>query len=61
MAFQSLFVITKLSAKRRHRKYEKENIERVYSAYHLLHGNDIATGLYNKVLAMPTERVIDDA
>ena len=41
--------------------YEKENIERVYSAYHLLHGNDIATGLYNKVLAMPTEKVIDNA
>ena len=41
--------------------YEKENIERVYSAYHLLHGNDIATGLYNKVLAMPTEKVTDDA
>lgn len=28
---------------------------RAYHAYHKLRGNDVATGLYNKVMALPTE------
>lgn len=33
--------------------YAKESIKKVYSAYHNLGGNDVATELYNKVLKMP--------
>ena len=36
--------------------YAKENIKRAYKAYHDLDGNDIATELYNKVIAMPEEK-----
>jgi len=35
--------------------YAKESIKKVYSAYHNLAGNDVATGLYKELLAMPTE------
>ncbi len=36
--------------------YAKESLRRVYSVYHNgLGGNDIASGLYNKVLAMPEQ------
>ena len=33
--------------------YAKESLKKVYSAYHNLGGNDVATELYNKVLKMP--------
>ena len=36
--------------------YAKESMRRLYSAYHALGGNDVATELKEKVLAMPTER-----
>ena len=39
--------------------YAKESIKKVYLAYHNLGGNDVATSLYNKVLAMPEETVSD--
>lgn len=35
--------------------YAKESIKKAYKAYHDLEGNDVATGLYNEMLAMPTE------
>lgn len=35
--------------------YAKESIKKVYSAYHNLGGNDVATELYNKLLRMPEE------
>ena len=35
--------------------YAKESIKRIYSAYHDLGGNDVATELYHKLLAMPEE------
>ena len=35
--------------------YAKESIKKVYKAYHDLDGNDVATGLYKELLAMPTE------
>lgn len=35
--------------------YAKESIKKVYKAYHDLAGNDVATGLYNELLSMPTE------
>ena len=36
--------------------YAKESIKKVYSAYHNLGGNDVATELYHKILAMSEER-----
>ena len=33
--------------------YAKESIKRVYSSYHDLGGNDVATELYQKMLKMP--------
>lgn len=36
--------------------YAKESIKKVYSAYHNLGGNDVATELYHKLLAMPEEQ-----
>lgn len=33
--------------------YAKQSLSRVYMAYHNLGGNDVATELYNKLLAMP--------
>lgn len=35
--------------------YAKESIKRAYKAYNTLGGNDVATGLYHKILAMPEE------
>lgn len=35
--------------------YAKEALRRCYSAYHILGGNDVATKLYNDVLALPEE------
>lgn len=35
--------------------YAKENVKRAYKAYHALDGNDVATELYHKILAMPEE------
>ena len=36
--------------------YAKESLKQIYSAYHALGGNDVATSLYEKLLAMPEER-----
>ena len=35
--------------------YAKEALKRAYHAYHELGGNDVATGLYNETMALPTE------
>ena len=35
--------------------YAKESIKRAYKAYHNLFGNDVATKLYNTLMAMPEE------
>ena len=35
--------------------YAKESIKKVYTAYHKLNGNDVATELYHKLLVMPEE------
>lgn len=35
--------------------YAKESVKKVYSAYHKLGGNDVATELYNKILKMDEE------
>lgn len=35
--------------------YAKEALKRAYAAYHELHGNDVATQLYNEVMALPTD------
>lgn len=35
--------------------YAKESLKQVYAAYHNLGGNDVATELYHKLLAMPEE------
>ncbi len=35
--------------------YAKESIKKAYKAYHKLDGNDVATELYHKLLAMPEE------
>ena len=39
--------------------YAKESLKQIYSAYHALGGNDVATALYEKMLAMPEEGVKD--
>ena len=36
--------------------YAKESLKNVYKAYHDLGGNDVATGLYQQMLEMPTEK-----
>ena len=36
--------------------YAKESIKKVYHAYHDLGGNDVASGLYEKLLKMPEEQ-----
>lgn len=36
--------------------YAKESIKKAYNSYHELEGNDVATELYHKILAMPEER-----
>lgn len=35
--------------------YGKENVERMYRAYHALGGNDVATDLVEKIMKMKTE------
>ena len=35
--------------------YAKEALKRTYDSYHLLGGNDVATGLYNKTMGLPEE------
>lgn len=35
--------------------YGKENVKRMYDAYHALGGNDVATELKNKLMKMPEE------
>ena len=35
--------------------YAKESLRRAYKAYHGLHGNDVATALYDETMALPTE------
>lgn len=35
--------------------YAKEALKRAYSAYHRLHGNDVATTLYKETMALPTD------
>ena len=35
--------------------YAKESLKRMYEAYHNLGGNDVATDLYSKTLALPDE------
>ena len=35
--------------------YGKENVKRMYDAYHILGGNDAATELKNKIMKMPEE------
>lgn len=35
--------------------YAREALKRAYTAYHNLRGNDVATGLYKEVLALPTD------
>lgn len=35
--------------------YAKESVKHAYEAYHNLGGNDVATKLYNTLLAMPEE------
>lgn len=36
--------------------YAKESLKKIYHAYRNLQGNDVATGLYKKLLEMPEER-----
>ena len=36
--------------------YAKESLTRAYDAYHALGGNDVATGLYNEIMALQTEK-----
>ncbi len=36
--------------------YAREALERAYKAYKDLGGNDVATGLYKQVMALPTEK-----
>lgn len=35
--------------------YGKENVKRMYDAYHALGGNDVATNLKEELMKMPTE------
>lgn len=35
--------------------YARDALEKAYKAYHALHGNDVATDLYNETLTLPTE------
>ena len=35
--------------------YAKESLKRMYKAYHDLGGNDVATSLYERIMALPTE------
>lgn len=35
--------------------YAKESLKRAYNSYHTLGGNDVATGLYEDTMELPTE------
>lgn len=35
--------------------YAQESLTRIYRAYHNLGGNDVATGLYDEVMKLPTK------
>ncbi len=35
--------------------YAKESLRRIYRSYHALGGNDVATGLYEKLMDLPEE------
>lgn len=39
--------------------YAKESIKKAYKSYAALGGNDVATGLYHKILDMPEEKEED--
>ena len=41
--------------------YAREALRRVYSAYHALGGNDVATALYKEVLTLPTDPPKEDS
>lgn len=36
--------------------YARESLQREYTAYHNLGGNDVATDLFNNTMELPTER-----
>lgn len=36
--------------------YAKDALKRAYDAYHALGGNDVATGLYNEIMALPPDK-----
>lgn len=36
--------------------YAKEALSKAYNAYHALGGNDVATNLFNEIIALPTEK-----
>lgn len=40
--------------------YAKDSIKKLYTAYHNLGGNDVATSLYKKILEMPEEERVDE-
>lgn len=43
----------KYKAKRFCPIYAKESLKRIYCAYHVLGGNDVATSLYEKTMSLP--------
>lgn len=36
--------------------YARESLDRMYKAYHALDGNDVATQLYEEVMALPVKK-----
>lgn len=36
--------------------YAKQALSRAYKAYHALHGNDVATGLYEETMDLPERK-----
>lgn len=36
--------------------YAKQALSRAYKAYHALHGNDVATGLYEETMELPERK-----
>ena len=36
--------------------YAKQALSRAYKAYHALHGNDVATGLYEETMNLPERK-----
>ena len=37
--------------------YAKESLKTAYGAYHTLGGNDVATGLFNECIALPSNKM----